>query len=494
MNLFLKNALLASIIMFGMSCSADELDDFDFFGSDNNEFNIDLSDIEAYEQTRGPMTLPVDPTLIALVLSNITSPLWNHTQSPFARNILYHFPHKFAALEKGGVAVNFFFNETNKMPVTVKNLLDVKDFENNFLIQLLPSSMISKEDIVQLIPLFRNITIQERKAGAFIQFGATKGPFTIQLHTSLLLAERNLWINSSGQQEIKSILAKNFPGAAFDDDEGLIIRYGMGDTRIKLGINSLNMTNFQTDVGFEAILPTGNLSRGPTISVNVDKIAGAVDSDTLVTNAVSILQNIRNYLLNAPLGNNGHYGLGVYFESKIGIFHDIATIWMRASYDKLFDGYEDRLIMFNQVLKPEDLLMVTPDNPNNGNIINDYMKQYIFPSSFKCLVSPGGVFNFITSVSCNIDSWSVAVGYDFYAQQQEFIRTINNPSVSITDLRIKDAESDTVSQHKIFSEVLYSIKKSASRNLQVGLGGDVTALSRGIGNDWTVYLKFVASF
>lgn len=466
------------------------------------DFFIDGDQLEEYEKSLDQMTrVTGDPDLdqVIIALSVLKNPLWRHTKAPVGRDILYLLPHKITALEYGGVACNLFFNMTDRMQVDAGNLLQLEQaIDQTYLDQLLQVYFenATSADISGLIPLFKKMTIQERKGGLFLQGGLNPGAFTIQCNTSLQFSERNFWLDKKDQQEVKELIQRitGQEGALFDEREGYRIKYGMGDTRVKLGINTINMTSFQMDVGLETILPTSRFSHTPQLKSNLGNIE---DIDELQESAVTILKSVRDYLIDPRLGN-GFYGLGCYMEGKIGLFHDLMQMWVRLSYDKFFAGKQDRLIMVKATLPPIDLGTINteyPDADSKRQFIKNFLMQYVFPPSFKVTVDPGGVFNFVTSVSLDFSNrWRYALGYDFYAQQGEHIRKVHNSSICVQDLRVEDSESASASQHKILSELMYYLKKREYTDMSIGAGGDMTVASRGIGQDWTVYLKFAASF
>lgn len=477
------------------SFSSSHLDFFDY--------GVDLSDLEEYERNhpidfRSTNLNPGD-LIQPLIDANITSPLINKTQAPLGRDILYLLPHKITALERGGLALYYFFNMTNRMHFTVRDLFDEETIDQivqNLLAFPLPESI---AEFSSLIPLFKKITIQERKTGILGQFGWVYGPLMLQIHTSILLGERNFWLSKSDQRAVRQIIVRitGQEGDALDESEFYRISVGLGDTRLKAGLNTINMPNFQMDIGLEGIIPTSEIFTPVTLRTNVHNIIEPeVSINMIQDNALPVLLNIRDYLVKPRLGNNGHFGFGCFVESKIGIFHDLAQLWMRLSYDKLLPAKEDRLIMNRKTVDQQDLknALDDPDKFRDAALLNSYFEEYVFPPAYTVMVHPGGVFNFISSVSFDVKRLRYALGYDFYAQQKERIKDIYGADVKLDQVRYEDAVSGLKQQHKIFSELLYKFKTSGSNAMSLGMGGDYTISSKEIGRDWTVYLKFIASF
>ena len=504
----MTRSLIVSMFFFVFGLShvvGSELISENLDASTNQDLSMDdlLGQLDDYEKThvsdfsltRGPH----DPKIIALALQTIKEPFWKNTKAPAGRDILYLLPHKITAVEYGGVACNLFFNMTNHMETNIKNLFELeatlKQEEFLALISEFLSSDMQPWEIDQLLPLFDKINIQERKAGLLFQSAFIKGPLTVQLNTSIQLSERNFWLNESDLDELKELLKNKFnTEGSFDMKELYKLRIGMGDTRLKIGLNTINAPSFQLDVGIESFIPTSRASYTPKVrTTNPTSFNG----DLLQESFIPMIKGVRDYLINPTIGI-GHWGLGAYIESKADIFHDLIQLWTRFSYNMFFERTEDRLFMYNQTLKPEDLKLITSgqikDPTAADKMLIDYVRQYIYPSAFSSNIKPGDVANIIFAISIDLpkhNRW--AVGYDFYAQREEAINGLNNTSASLQELKVEESQSPLVQQHKIFTEFLHT-KPQKYGNLAYGLGGDLTVASKGIGEDWTVYFKFVASY
>lgn len=469
--------------------------------------DIDLSDIDAIEDSdKANVQRNLDDAELIGAASTLAEkfkhPIWENTKAPEGRDILYHIPYKIAAIEYGGIAGNLFFNMTNRMNTSSSSLmggLQGETLENlEDVMELFVGDLVGPafQDVLSsVVPILGKITIQERKLGVLLQGGFIKGPFSMQLHTSLQVAERNFYISKRNQKIVREAFSKYDQGGEFDQNELIYWRFGMGDTRLKLGINTLNMTDFQNDFGFECIIPTSLLSHSPKINVDPGGIFDDTSNEALQKSITDVLKGMRDYLIDPRLGNGGHFGFGCYMESKADLFHRLLQLWVRASYDKLFPGNEYRLFMYRTSVTPDDLKKAadTGEAAIVRPVLKPFIQQYLLPTSFKSDVHPGGIFNFVFAASTEIKKMKFAIGYDYYAQQKESIEKIYNTNISLSDLKVEDTEADSVEQHKVFAEAVY-VKKYKRCDLGVGLGGDAAIYSRGIGDDWTVYFKIAASF
>ncbi len=467
-----------------LTCLQAADDDFDF----DSVNDVDVSALPVME-------LRVPAAAITAELVKVKEPLWQHTRAPAARDILYSLPYKITAVEFGGFSVKTFFNMTNRMQVTAKNLFADIDALTS-MSDVVAAMGVTAQEFAQLVPLVQKITLQERKAGMLLQAGAARGPFTIQVHTSLQLGERNFWLSQRDRDAINSVMQDKF-SSDMGDKELYKIRTGPGDTRIKLGFNTLNMTNFQNDIGIELILPTsqltGHTDEGPGLASG-----DFSDPDVAKANGIRTFRGIRDYLLNPRLGNRGHFGLGCYIEQKYGLFHDTVQLWARASYDIIFAGDEERMFRFNKTTTAEALQALLDAGDTHVAVLKAanarYLLENILPSSFKSHVQPGGIANVVLAANFDINKhWRGALGYDFYAQRQEEIKAIYNTDTNISELAVSQAEFGYAVQHKCFSEIFYHNKTKRS-DLGIGLGGDATIAASGIGADWTTYIKCSVAF
>jgi hypothetical protein len=507
-----KEIIFFLIIFFYLStcCAVNGKEDIEVL-ADNN---IDLVMLENYEKTQPKRTPPVENnpeynlyTTLELLNETVSEPLWYNTKTPSGRDILYLLPYKISSLEQGGMAFNLFFNMTDNMNVGAKSLLNTDALNKEWL------SIISKEltdnnlkmslgeaEITSLLSLFKKITLQERKLGCVLQAGFVKGPFTVQLNTSLHIAERNFWLSNSDRQSISTLINSD-QGGGFSDDELVRFRYGAGDTRVKIGLNTLNKPHFQIDVGCESIIPTSRLSYAPRYKTTTNQNIN--NPQSFASDLVNVLRGVRDYLIAPRMGNNGHFGFGCYMEGKASILRGLVNMWTRLSYDKLLPTEEDRLVLYKQTVFKGDVAAAL-DAFNHGpttdamvqqlsKIGSDFRDQYLFPKSFLTTVYPGGVFNGVLAISTDIKKMRFSLGYDFYMQQAEKIKKIHNTNAIINQLRIEDAQASLVYQHKLFTEALY-LKNFKRCELGLGLGGDVTIACQGIGKDWTAYAKLSASF
>ncbi len=455
----------------------------------------------------------------------LTQPLWQNTKSPKGRHALYLLPHKVTAREYGDIVFHLFYNQASNMHVSGASLLDFDELlgivQNDAkagasliaaAIRLLPDFSANADAFPRLIgtllPLFTAIKLQERRAGVFIQGGFERGNWEIQIESALQVAERNFMLNESEIETASGVFKQLFPGGGtgLKTSDFYKINVGLGDTRFKIGRRLIDLDFLCLRAGAEIIVPTSGLDQRPYLEDPQEKTAGL---EVFKSAAVTQLRSIRDYLLDAQLGNGAHWGTGAYCQGSVDLCEKKIRLWFRASYDKLFTGDEDRLIMQRPTVRVSDFLtaqflqdlinnrptvIAGSKNPVSPYVVLDqFVDQYIFPTPFKVRVKPGSIFNAVFSANFWWKKYRWTLGYDYYSQQRERIDRVYNTTLALTDLLIERAEADENYQHKIFLEMLHQ-KRFKNFDLAIGLGGDATMVGNNIGKDWTVYAKLALSF
>lgn len=484
-----------------LSLSADDdLDDIELL-----DLDLDLNALEkAEKENTRALINPITAAHLGFFFEEIklNEPLWTTTKPEKGRDILYLMPSKITSIEYGGGSCNLFFNMTPKMHLTGGNLLNIDQVDPVKLAEQLnivaaanPAFAAFARDPKQagsLLPFIKKITIQERKIGPYFQAGLAHKAFMLQFHTSLQLAERNFWLNKHDLEEVRALNQIIFgDNQQYDESNLYRIRVGLGDTRVKLGLNALNAKKIQTDVGLECIIPTSRSTKKLLPEADVDHQLR--DDATLFSTAVNSLLNVRDYLLTPEIGNGGHFGLGFYLEGKVNLFHNLAELITRVSFDKFFEADEQRLMLQKRTTTFNDLAGAVNDLEAQERVIA-FAKQHLLPLPYRVSIEPGGIFNGIMIVHIPYKKWSFRYGYDFYFQQAERFKQIYASPQVLPLLNSELAHVGTIIQHKISSETTYRIKNFNNINLDIGFGGDTTISAHNIGKDWTFYLKFASEF
>lgn len=468
---------------------------------ENDDDDLDLDALVEWEQvhvgsSNGRLTQPPF-TLIAQKLSEIIkAPLWKSTRSSHGRNLLYLFPSKMTDQDED-LQVSYFYNLTTNLQASLSNLIDLENSLNRekvleLLEQILsigfPSvaCQTSPEEIFGLLPLFSKISVWQHKSGIFLRKRFERGPFEIIIHGAPFeFIARHVWLPLADREITDDLGNRFFPGQKLNQNEFVRFRYGPSDTRIQVGVNTVDAPRMKSYFGVSAIIPTGRIghkTRLSPVNLNSDDFVGALSAAG---------KNMRDYFLDASLGNGGYFSAGIYLNTKIVVIKELADFYCNIFYDKSFAFQEDRLYAYKKTLQPSDLADLS-DEAEALQLLKKFFPEYLTPLPFRTKIQPGGIFNATLGLKFGVNRWRYTWGYDFYHQAAEEIKAIYNTD-EVAKLRILDAKMNATSQHKIFWQTDYLIPRKKV-DLHIGWGADWTVRSKGLGHDMTTYINLAAHF
>ncbi len=474
--------LVISTLMISSVYCDDGWDEFE-------DFVFEETDVkETGEQTRG---LP-DSLQATLFSQTVSKPLYRNTFSPRSRDPLYLVPQGYRDYKKKySFSLYPFYNHTNRVNVSLGDAFSL-DFQSNDKEQDF-FSMITEnlgagnpEDFSTIVHLLKKLSVEERKTGGLVRGRLGYGPLFLSLDSSLLLVERNLVTSQEDEDRIRELVTANFGSDQTNeiDLKGEFVRQriGLGDTRLSLGIIAIDQTNFKTILGFSGILPS---SVGALLDGHFNNPRKIVLSDF-----GDDLERVRTILLNPKLGNNKHWGIGLFNETKLSMFDDVLSLWARVRFENFIPNKESRLVMFKPRMNIQQVV-------GNLDLLGDFKRQFIAPTIFDAIVNQGSVLTATVFGDLKINKrWTWGLGYDFYLKQREEIEKIISSNeqevgsnINLLDLNIDNAENPTGVQHKVMTELNYNVFLRDS-SLSLGIGADYSLAATNLGKDWTVYTKF----
>jgi|GEM_PF-1718375 hypothetical protein len=470
--------------------SVDDLDNFDDFFSElallnqieNPDADTNLEDIDfnipEFETTNDSNSLLTRGMVDGLSL-------WGRTGGSRTRDTLHLIPNRQSTTDKSGFVCNFFFNRASN--VNINPSISLSSAATDLLNQFLDydDAEVGEEDfgtMMKVLPYVLKMSVQEHRAGAFLQYVFQRDNWVGLLESALLMSQRNYWVGSKQDRaDLQNIL---------EDLEGLSgaslykVKYGLSDTRFKFGYKAVDKKNAKLNIGASVTVPTSRIfdNRKPTYTRNV-KVG---DDRTALVN--SLLKTGEQIMITPKLGA-GAWGLGTFIDSSITTLNGKLDFFGRLSWDYLFPFSDYRFMPSNRNVSFADLLSITSDD----GITSEFPLDDVFPHLVKAWVTPGSIFNAIIGTNLNLGKWSFNLGYDFYLQQSETIRKINAYDTDCSLLSIDSALARQVTQHKLFTGVSYK-KKCRKFDLLLGLGGDITVASTNAPKDWTVSCKLGFKF
>src|SRR5579885_1140606 len=111
---------------------------------------------------------------------------------------------------------------------------------------------------LDVLPLFNNATIQERKFGVMFAFERQYEYFDLRFWFPLYYLERNFWLTEAEQEALEDTLGKasEEDKEAFGRNHLVSDKFGFGDTHLTLQVPVFGYEEFSLSVGLQTTIPT----------------------------------------------------------------------------------------------------------------------------------------------------------------------------------------------------------------------------------------------
>ncbi len=430
--------------------------------------------------------------IISLVSTVVRAPIFDKTSRPRTRDALYQLPlYRLGIADIPGLHHNLFFN---RFPNFTTPLIDQFSLELNeeFLRTILGLAQQQEviadiDSVINLIPLLKKIGVDEHRVGWLVQFNYEHKPFFFEVDSSLHLAERNLFASNTLTKQLEETLAQIFGDgeSTFDKKAELArIRFGLGDTRVRVGVTTVDSEDIKVRTGAQIIIPTviDTLRDGHFNSVKKSEQNNVLDF---------LINDVRRLTLNPEITNN-HFAFGFFFDTHLPLYRDRnyknkkLQLHSRLSYDAFITARDNRLAMAKLEITPEQVQRDEGDP--ESNIIERFKQQYLIPNKIIATISPGDIFYWTVMLDYIYGHWRGAIGYDYFLQQREIFEKIPSTPLPVSQLRITDATAPRISSHKVMGELQYRFRSGRRDELIISAGGDITVASTNLSDDWSLYL------
>jgi hypothetical protein len=459
--------------------------------------------------------------------------------------------------DKRAVYIDLFFNETPRMffnkessnicsylAIATPSFLAIIDNIFDNLRALLNESPIEKDKFFRLIDLFKTFTVQERRFGFMIGGKTRFDRWHFHIMAPWYYLERNHFVDQEVADDIEALMTdifgppKNPEEAkqalkrrhAFEDDFLISDKMGIGDTRIYCDYPIIKNKYLATRLGVLATIPTAfAMKKGlkgshfhlvqfpPTLNLQelIDRALNAngqpFNDAQALGYALTVLSNFSAMVLEAPMGNGGHFGLGIYARNRSPLSLLIRQDWARRIYmrnfislEYLFPATEFRSFrvpvqeaLFNQ----RDLSFVgDPDSAEDQAIVNSnyefilqQLNDRLFPRALQATVYPGFIFRWSSQLIYEGNYCGFSFGTDTYVRNKESLSNIDATGATKTIIDIDHARCPISYQSKLCASVFWKIEKP-NKLWTIGLIGDYTFMNKGIGADFTLALKINVVF
>jgi hypothetical protein len=225
---------------------------------------------------------------------------------------------------------------------------------------------------------------------------------------------------------------------------------------------------------------------------------------------LGILDRFAANVLDDPLGNGGHFGIGVCAITQSPIYclpldWPVQEIYWqnRMSLEYLWPRWQRRFYIRQN--NPEDFSsrdFYDPDQAaDNLLFLQNEIIERVNLLAIKTNVTPGFILRFTSMLAYDDSHWSSRLGANLWVQKGEQIsgKKLGPCTVTTQDqlnsLDMCKVRAPLALQLKIFGELTYSfqIGRDDKTVWTIGVNGDITALKRGIGRDYTIGFVVEAS-
>ena len=522
---------------------ADSNKDFDFDNvtfdeEDNYQFMneyLDVSDMDHISRAINPVEIMVILNLLEVPLL-LQEPLFLHTNFLNKRSLLdqpIFEPDRAEFPGKWVIGTNTFIRKTTRSNFTSSSTrLDswlalsqaslIAKLEKTIanVNMLAPGTSI---EIAKILSLFENMTVEERQVGFMIHGMKRWKNVTLRIMAPLYYLESNFSLTKTELDEVARVLGvmepeqeKRFRKAHFISD-----KIGMGDTRIEVDGTVLQRPSLTLRCGGLATIPTaftwgGNFlgssfarpSTLPTFDLEpiLDSLIGNSSEEeamTLLTNfALDAFDRIAADLIDVPLGNRGHLGIGAYMRAKLPVDAYINT-WFaerlkfagRTSLELFMPAREKRFYI-NKI----DLQGFGDHNFNDFDLAAEnlqFLKEQaisrLFLRAFSTRVIPGIIFRWNGGMYYKGELFGFNIGLDYWLQNKARLSSIHASPRALSEIDIPKAKQPVAQQSKIFGAFVFKHKTDKSTWI-FSLNADASLTTKGLGQDYSLAFNFEASF
>lgn len=478
---------------------------------------IPLLSKNIYKKTAGPVlrrSLLDEPSLQPYLFGDICS--WNVTAQPFYNvtpkvkfSKTSHLDNYLNINNKG------FFKEINTI---------VKDIENL-------TGETSTFSFQGALCLIKPVKLQQHRAGVMFDFNRTWNCFYVSYRIPLYYLVEHFHLNDKEIEKIKKseFFTSSEPaitdfGTEEDGDRFLRRHFmtdtvGLGDSRITLLMAPYQNERFKLWTGAQFTAPTAKKIRSnmlgeeidfcaptPTIDIqNLASLALCSSSEAAKREANKILINdlsdfgiqfinrLSTILINTPLGNGKHWGVGpqidfTYQFNNCWSTHGTAIFeWLATHRERRFFIKVPSKSVLNQCFRDTE-------NPDEKlNLIGELAVNTLFPAPITVGVRPGYLIKVRQLVSFDTNLWNASLGVDYWRQARE--KFVHFEFHDKQKYAIKKAEHDSADQLKLYGSLGYHEEIPNCNMSWFGLfAWDAAVWSRNLGNNFTASAQFGINF
>ncbi len=380
-------------------------------------------------------------------------------------------------------------------------------------------------DVAKIFSLFENMTVEERQAGFMFHCMKRWRKTTFRLLFPIFYQESNFSLTQQEQDAVAEELGASDPEEAdiFNKQHFISDKIGFGDTRIEVDNITLKRPRYTLRWGGFLTLPTAwtwgggfSGSQFPKPSTlpkfELEPLFEALGNsskkeaeDLLTEFLLDSLDRVAANLLDTPLGNNHHFGVGAYTRWKLPLRHFVSTTFAdrmhfagRSSIEIQCPSSEKRFYI-NKINEQgfADRNFADTENAqvaaDNLQFLKEQVVSRLFLRAFDTRIIPGVIFRWSSGIYYKGQQWGFNLGPDFWLQSKPHISKIYAPRSTLQVIDIPKVKQPIAYQGKIFGGIVLKHKSHRSTWF-FSLNADASLFERGLNQDYTLSLNFEASF
>ena len=477
-----------------------------------------------------PPTSPTDNDPMVDVIKLLKENLYRKTTGPVTRRSLLDMPAltpDFFYNNYWTVTADIFFNYSPKVFLTQNSafLRSYLDLGNEKILNELNSSDLIDVDVPELVGLFSSIKLQQYRAGLMCGFARHWDTFTVTGRIPLYYLLENFFMTDEEICRIKShplLKQDSAPVSAHTETEELKFglkhlvsdKFGVGDARLTGLLHLVHEDNKNIWLGLQLTLPTaqaiekgliaGKFNAKATVPpLNLQHyfntffcndnqmLANDTIQRELTDFAIDTLDRLSTILINAPLGNGKHFGLGPEVDLRYWVNEYFST-HSYASLQVYTPHREDRFYLIEKRASDFDRDWRDPVLAGeNLPILNRLILETLFPVRMRTTVRPGVRYQFNHALLYKSDHWDASLGFDYWYQGQED-QSVASEIPHHLSLDTKKACRPAAHQGKVFASAGYYASIDRSRcdtDWYATIHTGLSVFNEGIGRNYTISIR-----
>jgi hypothetical protein len=210
-------------------------------------------------------------------------------------------------------------------------------------------------------------------------------------------------------------------------------------------------------------------------------------------------------LLDVPLGNGRHFGVGGFTRWKLPLHHFVSTTFAdrmhyagRMSLEFQFPSIQKRFYI-NKIDEQgfADRNFGDTDNAqvaaDNLQFLTEQAVSRLFLRAFDTRIIPGVIFRWSSGIYYKGQQWGFNLGPDFWLQSKPHFSKIYVPKSTLNVIDVPKAKEPLAYQGKIFGGIVLKHKSDRSTWF-FSFNADASLFERGLNQDFTLSFNFEASF